>query len=65
MGRCFSSKADMPTTCFCQDVGIAVSDIALYIFQAVSCSAKSLNLYHELVSTKYGKSTGILWQMKI
>jgi hypothetical protein len=29
MGLCFNSSADMPTTCFCHDVGVELSDIAL------------------------------------
>lgn len=36
IGRCLSNKADMPMICFCQDVGVDVSEIALYIFLAVS-----------------------------
>lgn len=41
MGRCFSNKADMPMICFCQDVGVAVSEIALYILKLLAYAGSS------------------------
>ena len=62
MGRCFSSKADMPMTCFCQEVGIKASesDIALYIFQVVSRSTSSPHAKIKLVCTATEDSTNAL-----